>query len=148
MCFNCSLSWVYPYGDPRRIFGLGTPREVWRLMIEAIGAPSDARVTEGILGWKRVCDKTIEAKGCIDPDVNFRTGRRARKMHGEGERKTKLRKRDRKTTHPFDLPAHPALKGGCEDFLGPEGGWAAAEGPLFGFSGIQNFGLEGHTRGN
>ena len=28
MCFNCALSWVYPYGDPRRIFGQGTPKEV------------------------------------------------------------------------------------------------------------------------
>jgi hypothetical protein len=55
-----------PYGDPRRIFGQGTPTEVWRLMIEtwtAIGAPSDARITEGISGWERVCDKIIEAKG-------------------------------------------------------------------------------------
>ena len=33
---------------------------------------------------KRVCDKIIEAKGFIVPDENFRTGRRARKMHGEG----------------------------------------------------------------
>jgi hypothetical protein len=34
MCFNCALSLVYPYGDPRRIFDQGTPTEVWRLMIE------------------------------------------------------------------------------------------------------------------
>ena len=44
-------------------------------------------------------------------DENFRTGRRARKMHGEGDRKTKLRKRDRKSTHLLELPVHPALKG-------------------------------------
>ena len=31
MCFNSALSWVYPYGDPRRIFGQGTPKEVWHL---------------------------------------------------------------------------------------------------------------------
>ena len=54
---------------------------------------------------------------------------RARKMHGEGERKTKLRKRDRKSTHLLDLPVSPALMGAYEDLLGPEGGGAAAEGP-------------------
>ena len=75
---------------------------------------------------ERVCDKIIEAKG---PDENFRTGRRARKMHGEGERKTKQHKRDRKTTHLLDLPVHPALMEAYEDLLGPEGGGAAAEGP-------------------
>ena len=47
------------------------------------------------------------SQGCIVPDENFRTGRRARKMHEEGERKTKLRKRDRKSTHLLHLPAHP-----------------------------------------
>jgi hypothetical protein len=95
----------------------------------AVGVPANARITEGISGWERLCDKIIEAKGCIVPDENFRTGRRARKIHGEGERKTKLRKRGRKTTHPIDLPAHPSLKGAYEDFLGPEGDGAAAEGP-------------------
>ena len=66
MCFNCSLSSVYPYGDPRRIFGQGTPTEVWCFMIETwtvVGAPSDARITEDISGWERVCDKIVEAKG-------------------------------------------------------------------------------------
>lgn len=32
--------------------------------------------------------KNIEAKGCIVPDENFRTGDRARKIHGEGKLKT------------------------------------------------------------
>ena len=32
MCFNCALAWHYPYGDHRRIFGQGTPKEVWQLM--------------------------------------------------------------------------------------------------------------------
>ena len=80
MCFNCALSWVYPYGDPRRIFGQGTPKEVWHLMTETwtvVGAPSNARITEDISGWERVCDKIIEAKGTIVLDENFRTGRRA-----------------------------------------------------------------------
>ena len=64
MCFNCALSWVYPYGDPRRIFGQGTPKEVWHLMVETwtvVGAPSNARITEVISGWERLCDKIIEA---------------------------------------------------------------------------------------
>ena len=49
-----------------------------------MGVPTNARITEDISGWERVCDKIIEDKGCIVPDENFRTGRRARKMHGEG----------------------------------------------------------------
>ena len=90
----------------------------------------------------------VKAKGTIVPDENFRTGRRARKMHGEGERKTKLRKCDRKSTHLLALPVHPALMGAYEDLLGPEGGGAAAEGPCVGFSKIQDFGLGGGTGGN
>ena len=128
MCFNCALAWHYPYGDHRRIFGQGTPKEVWHLMEQTwtvVGVPTNARITEDISGWERVCDKIIEAKGCIVPDENFRTGRRARKMHGEGGRKTKLRKRDRKSTHLLDLPVHPALMGAYEDLM--DG--AAAEGP-------------------
>ena len=50
-------------------------------------------------------------------------------VHGEGERKTKLRKRDRKGTSLPDLPVHLALMGAYEGLLGPEGGGAAAEGP-------------------
>ena len=50
-------------------------------------------------------------------------------MHGEGGRKTKLRKRDRKTTHLLDLSVCPALKGAYEDLLEPERGGAAVEGP-------------------
>jgi len=58
-----------------------------------------------------VCGKLIEAKGTIVPDENFPTGHRARKMHEEGGRKTKLRKRNRKSTHLLDPPMHPALMG-------------------------------------
>jgi hypothetical protein len=132
MCFNCALAWHCDYGDPRRIFGQGTPKEVWCLMEQTwavVGVSTNARITKGISGWERVCDKTIEAKGFIAPDENFRTGRHARKMHREGGRKTKLRKRGRKTTHPLDLPAHPALKEAYKGLLGPEGDGAAAEGP-------------------
>ena len=46
-----------------------------------------------------------------------------------GGRKTKLRKRDRKSTHLLDLPVHPALMGAYEDLLGSEGDGASAEGP-------------------
>jgi hypothetical protein len=56
----------------------------------AVGAPSGARITEDISGWERVCGKIIEAKGTIVLDENFRTGWRARKMHGKGDQKTKL----------------------------------------------------------
>ena len=122
---------MYPYGDPRRIFGQGTPKEVWHLMVETwtvVGAPSNARITEDISGWERVCDKIIEAKGTIVLDENFRTGRRARKMHGEGDRKTKLRKRDRKSTHLLELPVHPALKGAYAILMGAQGAGGAAGG--------------------
>jgi hypothetical protein len=51
--------------------------------------------------------KIIEAKGCIVSDENFRTGRRARKRHGERGCKTKLRKRGRKSTHLLHFPVLP-----------------------------------------
>ena len=70
-------------------------------------------------------DKMIEAKGAIVLDENFRTGRRVRKMHGEGDRKTKLRKRDRKSTHLLEIPVHPALKGANAILMGLEGGGVA-----------------------
>ena len=69
-----------------------------------------------------MCDKIIEAKGTIVPDENLRTGRRAQKMHGEGDRKTKSRKRDRKSTHLLELPMHPVLKGAYAILMGLEGG--------------------------
>jgi hypothetical protein len=81
ICFNCALAWHCPYGDPRRIFGQGTPKELWYLMeqnLAVVGAPSNARITEGISGWERVCEKIIEAKGCVVPDENFRTGQPSR----------------------------------------------------------------------
>ena len=57
--------------------------ETWTV----VGAPSNACITEDISGWERVCDKIIEAKGTIVLDENFRTGRRVRKMRGEGRPK-------------------------------------------------------------
>jgi hypothetical protein len=65
-----------------------------------------------------VCEKIIEAKGTIVLDDNLQTGRRARKMHGEGDRKTKLRKRDRESTHLPELHVHPALKGAYPILMG------------------------------
>ena len=94
-----------------------------------VGAPSNARITEDISGWERVCNKIIEAKGCIVLDENFRTGRRARKMHGEGMRATKLRKRDRKSTQASELPIHPSLKGAYAVLMGCAGGEGAVDVP-------------------
>ena len=91
--------------------------ETWTV----VGAPSDVRMTEDISGWERVCDNIIEAKGTIVLDENFRTGRGARKMHGEGDRKTKLRKRDRKSTHLLEFTLHPALKGAYAILMGAQG---------------------------
>jgi len=88
---------------------------------------SNARITEGISGWERVCEKIIEANGTIVLDENFRTGRRARKIHGEGDRKTKLRKREGKSTLSLALPIHPALMGAYEILMGFEGEGGTAE---------------------
>ena len=55
MCFNCALAWHYPYGDERRIFGQGTPKEVWHLMEQTwtvVGVPTNARITEDTSGWE------------------------------------------------------------------------------------------------
>jgi hypothetical protein len=125
------MRWAYPYGDPRRICGQGIPKEVWHLTEQTwtvIGAPSNARITEDISGWEQVCGKIVEAKGTIVLDENLRTGRRARKIHGEGDRKTKLRKRDSKSTHLIELPVHPALKGAHAILMGAQGAGGAAGG--------------------
>jgi hypothetical protein len=61
MFFNCALAWHCPYGDPRRIFGQGTRKEVMYLMEQAwtaVGVPSNARIMEGISGWERVTHTT------------------------------------------------------------------------------------------
>jgi hypothetical protein len=74
MSFNASLAAMYKIGDPRRIFNQGTPAGLWHLMEETwttVRAPSDARIAEDIAGWEKVCEKIIEAKGCIVPDENF-----------------------------------------------------------------------------
>jgi hypothetical protein len=104
--------------------------EVWRLMVDTwtvVGALFNARVTEGIMGWERVCDKIIEAKGAIVLDENFRTGRRARKIHWEGDQKTKLRKREGRSENSLELPIQPALKGAYEIPMKLEGGVGTAE---------------------
>ena len=95
--------------------------ETWTV----IGAPSDSRITEGTSGWERVCGKIIETGGITFLDENFQTGRRAQKMHGEGDRKANHRKRERKSTHLPELPMHPALKGACAILMGLEGGGGA-----------------------
>ena len=128
MCFNCALSSVYHYGDPRRIFGQGTPTEVWSLMIETwtvVGAPSDARITEGISGWERVCDKIIEAKGTIVLDENSGpAGARGRCTERATERQSSASATARARTCLSSLctPAYAIL-------MGLEGGGGAAEGP-------------------
>jgi hypothetical protein len=50
-------------------------------------------------------------------------------MYGEGELKTKLRKRDSKSTYLLALSMRPALIGAYEDLQEPEGDGAAAKGP-------------------
>jgi len=85
VCFNCALARHCLYGDARRIFDQGTPKEVWHLMEQtwaAVGVTTNALITEGISRGGRVCGKITGAKGTIAPDENFGAGRRARKMSG------------------------------------------------------------------
>ena len=118
MAFNHSLACVYPYGDKRRIFGKGTPKEVWYLMSECWKhcAPRPEQIKEDILGWERVNLKIIAAKGTMVPDENFRSGRRELRIDGKAgpggsaRRETKARKRDRKDTVAQELVSHPLLK--------------------------------------
>jgi hypothetical protein len=83
----------------------------------AVDTPSKSRITEGISGLERVCDNNIEAKGCIVSDENFRTGRRARKVHGEGG------------AYCFTSKCTPHSWGATRTFWSPRVGGAAAEGP-------------------
>ena len=126
MAFNHSLACVYPYGDKRRIFGQGTPKEVWYLMSECWKhcAPRPEQIKEDILGWERVNLKIIAAKGTMVPDENFRSGRRELRIDGKAgpggsaRRETKARKRDRKDTVAQELVSHPQLKEAVEILLG------------------------------
>ena len=93
-----------------------TPKEVWYLMEQTctvVGVPTNARITEDISRWEWVRDKIIEAKGFIVPDEDFRAGRRARKMHGEGD--------VRPSFASATARARTCLAGAHEDLLEPVG---------------------------
>ena len=119
MNFNHALACVYPYGDARRIFGQGTPNEVWHLMNECCFhcAPAPERIKEDILGWKGVAQQIVDAKGAMVPDLDFRSGRRLLRIdnktgpNGSTMRKTKAKKRDRKDKVAQELTYHLQLKG-------------------------------------
>ena len=85
MSLNLSLASVFPFGDPHRIFSQGTPKEVFKLMKDTWEhcAPTRERMEEDMLNWSRVCDKIIEAKGVMVPDMNFRSGRRLLREDGK-----------------------------------------------------------------
>ena len=126
MNFNHALACVYPYGDARRIFGQGTPNEVWHLMNECWihCAPAPERIKEDILGWKGVAQQIVDAKGAMVPDLDFRSGRRLLRINnktgsnGSTMRKTKAKERDRKDTVAQELTCHPQLKGVVDVLLG------------------------------
>ena len=123
---NHALACVYPYGDARRIFGQGTPNEVWHLMNECWihCAPAPERIKEDILGWKGVAQQIVDAKGAMVPDLDFRSGRRLLRIdnktgpNGSTMRKTKAKKRDRKEAVAQELTYHPQLKGAVDVLLG------------------------------
>jgi len=124
--YHLSLSAVYPYGDPRRIFAQGNQEQLSYLMTECWNhcPPTPERINEDTAGWPAVTAKIVEAKGCVVPDCDFRSGRRQfridGKMNADGTemRAAKLRKRDRKETVAQELVCHPLLKGAERVLLG------------------------------
>jgi hypothetical protein len=67
-------------------------------------------------------------KSCIAPDEKLRSGRRARKVHGEGGLKTKLQQRDARASKCFTSQSTPFSWGSTRTSWSPRGGLVAAEG--------------------
>ena len=119
MCFNCALSSVYQGPQAGVAHHDGDLDDRWgSLQRQHQGGHQrvEAGVRENNRGqWHHRTGR------------EFRTGRRARKIHGEGDRKTKLRKREGKSTLSLALPIHTALMGAYEILMGFEGEGGAAE---------------------
>jgi hypothetical protein len=125
MNHNSSLASVYKFGDPRRIFGQGTSKQVMYLMAECWEhcAPSPDRIKEDILRWPKVCKMIIEKLGAVVPDIDFRSGRRVLRIDGkqgaQGYRTSKLHSRDRISTLDQELTVHLRLQEAVQLLLGP-----------------------------
>jgi hypothetical protein len=68
--------------------------------------PSSDRIIEDIKGFPRVVDIIIDQSGCVVPDMNFRHGRRARSHDNKKVLKTKIKSRQRISTHK-KITVHP-----------------------------------------
>jgi len=129
--------------------GKETPREVWCLMEQtwaAAGVPTNARITGVISGWERVYKKIIEAKGCIVPDENFRTGAARERIKERGDVRPSCasavaRPRTSLTSRCTQLSP-------IRTSWGPRGARRRRRGPSSVLSEILNFELGRHTGGN
>ena len=100
------LTSILPHDDARR-FSMGSPDQVWSsLELVLHVAPTPAQIVADVMALPRVLDKIIEAEGAVVPDLFLRSGRRVRRADDKGDCDTKVRKRQRKSTHS-NLPLHP-----------------------------------------
>mmetsp|Transcript_32977 Transcript_32977/g.61492 ORF Transcript_32977/g.61492 Transcript_32977/m.61492 type:complete len:124 (-) Transcript_32977:25-396(-) len=79
-------------------------------------APTSRRVVQDIQGLPNVCEKILENDGCVVPDEDFRTGKRARgsSTATTDEKSSASRKRYRRKDDDFEFDLHedalPAVK--------------------------------------
>ena len=112
----------YPVDDPRR-FNLGTPKEVFRTMKRCWEiSPTSEQIKEDILGLPCVLKKIVEARGCVIPDENFRTGRRARSSSGKKLKKNASNRQRVATNtqillHPDSIDAAESLTASDKDIF-------------------------------
>ena len=120
---NLVVSTVFPYGDERRVFNRGTPKECWYLMDETWMhcAPTAESLVQDFEGFVPVCEKVVEEKGHLVPDEDFRTGRRYVRAADKwkGFRKTNVKARDTIATQTMPK-VHPLLKDAEEMFFGDD----------------------------
>ena len=101
MVLNATVSSVFPMGDPRRIFGQGTPEEVSYLMQETWEhcAPTLPRIEEDILRLEGHLEVIVEANGRMVPDIELkRHGRREVRVDGKVESESCARRRPESAT--------------------------------------------------
>ena len=68
--------------------------------------PSSERIIEDIQGFPRVLDIIINHNGCVVPDMNFRSGRRAQSHDNKRVLKHKIKTRQRISAHK-KITVHP-----------------------------------------
>jgi hypothetical protein len=122
MRYNVALSSYYPVGDIRRM-SMGTPADVMSTMRKCWEEcePTSENIVDDILGFPAVLQKIIDARGCVVPDEDLRTGRRyVHSSESQRELKRKPRKRQRKSTmvsrvcHPDCMEAKNAIRDNTE----------------------------------